>query len=43
MYPRQSVTREQKVREAAASPIAETELLARLDPVTPWGEHLRTL
>jgi hypothetical protein len=40
VYPRRSVTREQKAREAAAGPIAEAELLARLDPVTPWGEHL---
>ena len=40
MYPRRSVTREQKAYEAAAGPIAEAELLAGLDPVTPWGEHL---
>src|SRR5919107_3581114 len=40
VYPRRSVTREQNAREAAAGPIAEAELLAGLDPVTPWGEHL---
>jgi hypothetical protein len=40
VYPRRSVTREQKAYEAAAGPIAEAELLAGLDPVTPWGVHL---
>ena len=43
MYPRRSVTREQNAREAAAGPIAEAELLAGLDPVTPWGVHLVVL
>ena len=48
VYPRRSVTREQNAREAAAGPIAEAELLAGLDPVTPVGRapndlQLRTL